>query len=112
MVTIWATGSEVEIALKARDMLQAENIGTRVISAPCLELFKAQDDKYMKSVFGHGKVSVAIEAAVRYGWDRFIGWDGIFIGMPGFGESAPYQELYKHFGITAEATVAAVKKRL
>ncbi len=110
--TIWATGSEVEIALKARDLLQAEKIGTRVISAPSLELLRAQDDKYIKTLFAPSKVNVAIEAGLRWGWDHYIGWDGIFIGMQGFGESAPYQELYQHFGITAEATVAAVKKRV
>jgi transketolase len=112
IATLWATGSEIEIALKARDQLQAEKIGARVISAPCLELFDQQDEKYKKSLQEPGKVKLAIEAAVRWGWDKYIGPDGIFIGMKGFGESAPYQELYQHFGITAEATAAAVKKRL
>ena len=111
-VTIWATGSEIEIALKARDMLQAEKIGTRVISAPCLELFDAQDEKYRESLLEPGKVNVAIEAAIRWGWDKYIGQDGIFIGMKSFGESAPSQELYKHFGITAEEAVKEVKKRI
>ena len=110
--TIWATGSEIEIALKARDLLQAEKIGTRVVSAPCLELFDKQDEKYKKSILEPGKVKLAIEAAVRWGWDKYIGQDGLFVGMKSFGESAPYQELYKHFGITAEAAAAAVKKRL
>ncbi|MCK5555638.1 MAG: transketolase [Alphaproteobacteria bacterium] len=111
-VTIWATGSEIEIALKARDLLQAEKIGTRVISAPCLELFDAQDEKYRESLLEPGKVNVAIEAAIRWGWDKYIGQDGIFIGMKSFGESAPSQELYKHFGITAEEAVKEVKKRI
>ena len=112
IVTIWATGSEIEIALKARDMLHAEKIGTRVISAPCLELFDAQDEKYRESLLEPGKVKVAIEAAIRWGWDKYIGQNGIFIGMKSFGESAPSQELYKHFGITAEDTVKEVKKRM
>ncbi|MFH1157631.1 MAG: transketolase [Pseudomonadota bacterium] len=112
IATIWATGSEIEIALKTRDMLHAEKIGTRVISAPCLGLFDAQDEKYRKSLLEPGKIMVAIEAAIRWGWDKYIGQDGIFIGMNGFGESGPYQELYKHFGITAEDAVKEVKKRI
>jgi len=111
-VTIWATGSEIEIALKARDQLQAEKIGVRVISAPSLELFDKQDEKYRDSLLKGSKVNVAIEAGVRWGWDKYIGQDGIFIGMKSFGESAPYEQLYKYFGITAEDTVAAVKKKL
>ncbi len=112
VATLWATGSEVEIALEARKALQADGIGTRVISAPCLELLDQQDEKYRHTLSDPGKVSVAIEAAVRQGWDKYIGRGGIFIGMNGFGESGPYEELYKHFGITAEAVVAAVKKRV
>jgi transketolase len=112
VATLWATGSEIEIALKARDLLQAEKIGTRVISAPCLELFDKQDEKYKKSLQESGRMMLAIEAASRWGWDKYIGRLSDFIGMQGFGESAPYQELYQHFGITAEAAVAAVKKRL
>ena len=111
-VTIWATGSEIEIALQARDLLQTEKIGVRVISAPSLELFDRQDEKYRASLLGGSKISVAIEAGVRWGWDKYIGQNGIFIGMKGFGESAPYEQLYKYFGITAEDTVAAVKKKL
>ncbi len=111
-VIIWATGSEVEIALKAKDLLAAENIPARVVSAPSLELFMRQDDKYKQSVFGDIKIKVAIEAGVRHGWDHFIDWDGIFIGMKSFGESAPYEQLYKHFGITAEDAVKEIKKKL
>jgi transketolase len=112
IATLWATGSEIEIAMKARDLLQVEKIGTRVVSAPCLELFDKQDEKYRKSIQEPGRVTVAIEAAIRWGWDKYIGRHSAFVGMKGFGESAPYQELYKHFGITAEDTVAAVKKSL
>ncbi len=111
-VTIWATGSEIEIAMKARDMLEADKISTRVVSAPSLELFAQQDAKYQTSLIGNSKVNVAVEAAVRQGWDHIIGRDGIFVGMKSFGESAPYQELYKHFGITAEDIVAQVKKKV
>jgi transketolase len=112
-VTIWATGSEVEIALAAREKLEAEKIPTRVISAPSLELFAQQDESYIKSLLApSSKVSVAVEAGVRQGWDALIGRDGIFIGMKSFGESAPYQELYEHFGITPKHIVEAVKKKL
>ncbi|HYD17287.1 MAG TPA: transketolase [Patescibacteria group bacterium] len=112
VVTIWATGSEVEIAIKAREMLEADKIATRVVSAPSLELFAQQDEKYQASLIGSSKVNVAVEAAVRQGWDHIIGREGIFVGMKSFGESAPYQELYKHFGITAEDIVAQVKKKI
>jgi transketolase len=103
-----ATGSEVEIAMAAQATLAASGIGVRVVSAPCLELFEAQDSGYQTEVLGGDLPKIAIEAAVRYGWDRWIGHDGQFIGMTGFGASAPSPALYKHFGITAEAVVAAV----
>ena len=111
-VTIIASGSEIEIALSAQENLQKENIPTAVVSAPCLELFDAQDEAYRHSVLGPNRVRIAIEAAAGYGWERYIGTDGAFIGMSTFGASAPAGELYKHFGITAEAVVDAVKARL
>jgi transketolase len=104
-----ATGSEVEIAMKAQGELAAAGIGVRVVSAPCLELFEAQEATYQSETLGGKLPKIAIEAAVRFGWDRWIGSDGIFIGMKGFGASGPYQELYAHFGITTQAAVAAVK---
>lgn len=113
-----ATGSEVEIALKARDMLEAEGIGTRVVSMPCMELFAQQDESYRRRVLPSGTVRVGIEAAVRQGWDQWlIGERGReakagFIGMESFGASAPAEELFEQFGITAEATVAKVKSLL
>ena len=103
-----ATGSEVEIAMQAQATLAAAGIGVRVVSAPCLELFEAQDGSYQAQTLGGDLPKIAIEAAVRFGWDRWIGHDGQFIGMKGFGASGPYQKLYAHFGITAEAAVAAV----
>ncbi|MFS2009746.1 transketolase [Azospirillum sp. CT11-132] len=109
--TILATGSEVSLAMEARKALQAQGIGTAVVSMPSWELFERQDDAYKASVLGNG-VRVGVEAAIRLGWDRWLGANGAFVGMAGFGESAPYQELYKHFGITAEAVVDAVKARL
>ena len=107
---IIATGSEVEIALQAQAQLANAGIGVRVVSAPCLELFEAQDSAYQTETLGGDLPKIAIEAAVRFGWDRWIGSQGQFIGMNGFGASGPYQELYAHFGITAEAAVAAVTK--
>ncbi len=114
-----ATGSEVSLAMEAKAMLEAEGIGTRVVSMPCMELFAEQDEAYRKKVLPAGPVRVGIEAAVRAGgWDRWLlGERGReakagFIGMSSFGASAPAGELYKHFGITAEATVAKVKELL
>ena len=112
MVTLFATGSEVEIAVEAAATLEREGVGARVVSVPCFELFEEQTESYQSSVIGSAPVRIAIEAAIRMGWDRFIGTDGAFIGMTGFGASAPYKELYEHFGITAEAAVAAARAKL
>ncbi|MFD1191373.1 transketolase [Phenylobacterium conjunctum] len=111
-VTIFASGTEVSVALAARDLLQAEGIGTRVVSTPCWELFAAQPAAYRTKVLGKGTVRVAVEAAASFGWERFIGEDGAFVGMDGFGASAPADQLYKHFGVTAEAVAAAAKSKL
>ena len=117
-VILIATGSEVEIAMKARVMLEAEGIGTRVVSMPCMELFAAQDEAYRKKVLPAGTVRVGIEAGVRQGWDRWLlGERGkeqkaAFVGMTSFGASAPADRLYKEFGITAEATVERAKALL
>jgi transketolase len=111
-VTIFATGSEVEIALAARDKLQAHGHPTRVVSVPCFELFEQQSAAYREAIIGKSKIKIAIEAGIRQGWDRFIGLDGIFIGMTGFGASAPIEQLYEHFGITADAAAKAAEKRL
>ncbi len=108
-VTIYATGSEVEIAMKAASMIDAK---VRVVSVPCLDLFWQQDDNYIYSIACNKSVKVVIEAGVRQGWERLTGGTDIFFGMNSFGASAPAPELYKHFGITAEAVVEAVKKRL
>jgi len=110
--TLLATGSEVSLAMQARDILQKDGVPTAVVSMPCWELFEQQDMAYRRGVLGPGTVRVGIEAAVRQGWDRWIGEDGAFIGMAGFGASGPAAALYKHFGITAEAAVAAVRARL
>ena len=117
-VILMATGSEVEIALKARDALEAEGIGTRVVSMPSMELFAQQDEAYRKRILPGGPVRVAVEAGVRMGWDRWLlGERGKeakagFVGMSSFGASAPIDRLYKEFGITAENTVAVAKSLL
>jgi transketolase len=109
---IIATGSEVEIAMAAQVTLAAAGVGVRVVSAPCLELLAEQDAAYRAQVLGDALPKVAVEAAVRFGWDGWIGPDGGFVGMSGFGASAPAPDLYKHFGITSEAVVAAVQARV
>jgi transketolase len=111
-VTIFASGSEVGVAMAARDLLEAGGIGARVVSTPCWELFAAQPADYRAQVIGETEVRVAVEAGVKMGWERFIGEDGVFVGMEGFGASAPDGQLYKHFGITAEAVAAAAKAKL
>ena len=114
-VILIASGSEVSIAMEARAALQAEGIGTRVVSMPCMELFAQQDEAYRKRVLPAGAVRVAVEAAMRQGWDRWLlGERGreqkaAFVGMDSFGGSAPAGDLYAHFGITAEAVAGAAK---
>ena len=110
-VSLFATGSEIEIAVDAQAMLADKGIAARVVSVPSMELFAKAPAAVRKAVVGQAKINVAIEAGIRMGWDSVIGSDGLFIGMSGFGASAPYKELYAHFGITAEAVVAAVTKQ-
>ncbi|ALE03138.1 transketolase [Bartonella ancashensis] len=111
-VTIFASGSELDIVVKAHAVLEAEGIATRVVSVPCFELFFAQSVSYQKALIGNSPVKVAVEAAVRQGWDSFIGTDGVFIGMEGFGASAPIDTLYQHFGITCEKVITSAKEKL
>jgi transketolase len=108
---IFASGSEVEIALDAKALLDKAGIPARVVSVPSMDLFERQSKAYKDKVLGTEKIRIGIEAAVRNSWDRFIGLDGIFIGMTGFGASAPAEKLYPHFGITAKAVLQAVKKK-
>lgn len=111
-VTIFASGSEVSIAIAARKILEEKGIATRVVSVPCFELFEEQKESYQKALIGSAPVRIAVEAAIRQGWDRFIGTDGIFIGMHGFGASGPIEVLYPHFGIMPEAVVSAAEAKL
>jgi len=110
-VSLFASGSEVEIAVAAQKQLAERGIPARVVSVPSLELLLAQPAERQQAIIGNAPIKVAIEAAVRWGWDAVIGKDGEFIGMHSFGASAPGKDLFKHFGITAEATVNAVLKR-
>ncbi len=112
VVTLFASGSEVELAIEAKAMLDKAGKPTRVVSVPCFELFAQQSAEYRKSIIGSAGVHIGIEAAIRMGWDQIIGSDAIFIGMSTFGASAPYKELYQHFGITAEAVVDAAISQL
>ena len=99
--------------MNARTALQAAGIPTAVISMPCQELFDAQDAAYKAAVLGApGGLRVSVEALITYGWERYLGSNGVAIGMTGFGASAPAGELYKHFGITSDAIVEAVKARV
>jgi len=111
-VTLFATGTEVSIALLAREILQDEGIPTRVVSVPCFELFAEQSAAYKAKVIGQAPVRIAVEAAVRQGWERFIGEDGGFVGMEGFGASAPAEKLYEAFSITPERIAAVARLTL
>ena len=111
-VSIFATGSEVGLAVEAHAALTADGIAVRVVSIPSFELFGSQSPEYRAQVIGDAPVKVGVEAAVRQGWDAIIGPDGIFVGMDSFGASGPYKEVYEHFGITADAVVGQVKARV
>jgi transketolase len=111
-VSLFASGSEVEIAVAAQKQLAERGIASRVVSVPSLDLLLSQPADRRKAIIGNAPVKIAIEAAVRWGWDAVIGPDGEFVGMHGFGASAPAKDLFKHFGITAEAVVNAALKRL
>jgi transketolase len=107
-VTLIGTGSELSLAVQAARVLDGEGIKAAVVSMPCFELFAAQDEAYRNQVLGQAP-RVAVEAALAFGWDQWIGTEGTFVGMRGFGASAPAQDLYKHFGITPEAVAAAAR---
>ena len=108
------TGSEVHIAIEAEKLLLDQGIKTRVISVPCHEIFDQQDHNYIQQVFDNhdNAIMVAIEAGVRQCWDKYIGRDGIFVGMEDFGASAPAEDLYKHFKITTENVVQMISNKI
>ncbi len=109
-LTLMATGSELHLALEARDLLQGEGIPTAVVSMPCRLLFEEQDRAYKQSVMGETHARVAVEAAVELGWERYLGFQGRFVGMHGFGESGKIAEVYQKFGITTDAVVQAARE--
>ena len=111
-VSLFATGSEVAIAVEARKFLREKGVSARVVSVPSFELFLAASEEQRREIIGDAPVKVGVEAAIRQGWDAIIGSDGAFVGMTGFGASAPYQELYKKFGITAQAVAQAALSKL
>ncbi|MCH2182451.1 MAG: transketolase [Mariniblastus sp.] len=112
-VILMGTGSEVEVCLEAAALLAEEQIAARVVSLPCFELFEAQPNEYRESVLPSGVAArVAVEAGIEMGWLRFLGRHGRFIGMNGFGASAPFEELYEHFGITADQVCQAAKEQV
>jgi transketolase len=108
-VTLIGTGSELALAVAAAKALEGEGIAAAVVSMPCSELFEAQSKSYRDEVLGESP-RVAVEAATSFGWSKWLGPNGAFVGMQGFGASAPAQHLYKHFGITAEAVAAAARE--
>jgi transketolase len=109
-VILIATGSELQIALAAREQLQAGGAPTRVVSMPCVEWFEEQDSAYREQVLPHRvKARVSVEAGVTFGWRQYVGDSGVSIGVDHFGASADYQRLYEEFGLTAERTVAAAR---
>jgi len=111
-VSIFATGSEVTIAVDGAKVLAERGIAARVVSVPCFELFLEQSEDYRRAIIGSTRINIGVEAAARQGWDAIIGSDGFFVGMNSFGASAPYKELYKKFGITAEAVAGAALSKL
>ncbi|MDA0703153.1 MAG: transketolase [Proteobacteria bacterium] len=111
-VTLYATGSEVSLAVEAQALLEGKGVPTRVVSVPSRELFEAQDESYKAGIVDPNQVRIAVEAAIGFGWERFTGAEGAFVGMTGFGASAPAGDLYRHFGITAEAIAKAARERL
>ena len=111
-VTLMSTGTELHLAVAARERLQSEGIPTAVVSMPCWELFDCQDAAYRDGVLGVGTVRVAVEAALEFGWSKYLGDKGGFVGMTGFGASAPAEQLFEHFGITVDKVVEAAKSRL
>jgi transketolase len=112
-VVIIATGSEVSIAVEAKEKLQAKGVSARVVSMPCFEIFEEQEEAYKNEVLGAKNIlRVGVEAAISQGWEKYLGFDGIFVGMKSFGASGKAEDLYKHFGITSDAICEQVVKKL
>jgi len=112
IVSLFASGSEVAVAVEARKLLAARNIPARVVSVLCFALLLALSEGERAAVIGTAKINVAVEAGIRQGWDAIIGSAGTFVGVTGFGASAPHKDLYRHFGLTAEKVAEAALARL
>jgi transketolase len=111
-VSLFASGSELSIVAEARKLLATRKIPARVVSVPCFELFLALPEAERRVTIGAAKVNVAVEAGIHQGWDAIIGSAGSFVGMSGFGASAPYKDLYRHFELTAAKVVEAALNKL
>ena len=111
-MSLLASASGVAVAVEARKLLAARGVAARVVSVPCFELFGSASADARAAIIGAAPVRVGIEAAIRQGWDAIIGSDGAFIGMSGFGASAPAKELFRHFGITAECSAEVAMAEL
>lgn len=111
-VTIFATGSEVNIALQAQQELHQKNIGTRIVSMPCWQIFDQQDRKYKAEILDNSSLKVAIEAGVKLGWEKYIGRDGIFIGMDSFGASAKTEDLFNYFKINKDQLIKKIIEQI
>ncbi len=112
IVSLFASGSEVAIAVAAKKLLAERRVSARVVSVPCFELLLAAPADKRAAIVGGARVNVAVEAGIRQGWDAIIGSTGAFVGMTTFGASAPYKDLYRHFGITAEAVAEAALQQI
>ena len=107
-VALFASGSEVSLAIDVQKVLEQEDLSVKVISVPCFELLESQDFEYNNSLKRNVKLSVAIEAASELGWHKIIGSDGLFFGMDSFGASAPAKDLFKHFGLKADSIANSI----
>jgi transketolase len=111
-VTLMATGSELQLAVEARNILQQQGIPTAVVSMPCTLIFDQQDAAYRSAVLGDTPARVAVEAAVQMSWDRYLGFQGRFVGMSSFGASGKIDDVYEKFGINVDAVVRAAHESM
>jgi transketolase len=111
-VTLIASGSEVKIAIEAFHKLKNLNISSKVISIPCQELFNKQTKDYREKIFEKNSIKISIEASSIHGWEKYVGPEGVSLGMKSFGKSAPIKDLYEHFNLTSDNIVEVAKKKL
>jgi transketolase len=111
-VTLIASGSEVQIAIDALNKLQNININSKVVSMPCQELFDKQPKEYKEKVIEHNSIKISIEAGSIFGWEKYVGAEGVSLGMKSFGKTAPHKELYEHFNLTSDNIIKLIRKML